>query len=610
MPEKDYPTPLPGTALKAPDTRQHRPGRAFAARLLWLLLLGAGSVGAATITTTVGGIEGELKLAALAGLDLNQYAGREVSAAQARRLYERAPQQITKALEPYGYYEASVTGELKETPQGWTATLNVAPGEPVKVSTLELRLEGAARELKSVRSAVRAFEPKVGQPMNHAAYERGKAVIQAALFADGFLDAKLVTHRVEVSRADHKAVVMLAWEPGQRYRIGKTTYEGSQFLPDFLQRYQPWKEGDFYTQEQLLALQQRLNDADYFSIVDVNPDIENAADGVVPIKVSLSPAKRSIYTGGIFVGTDTGFGVRGGLERRWMNQRGHKLKSEAIVAQRLTTASALYQIPLPGPDNRSYNFGINYRDEDTKTTRSKTTTLVASETRQWMGFTRNLGLHFQTGDFEIGDRKEVAFRGNSTMLYPEAALTRKRADDPLFVRRGYSLSLLARAAAEGVLSDTNFVQLRADAKWIRAFERRQRLILRGTAGTSWVDKFDQLPPDLRFFAGGDRSIRGYAYQTIGPDLIVDPDKKPVVIGGKHLLTASAEYEYYFRNKWGVAAFVDAGDAFSGTKFEPKIGTGLGLRWRSPVGMLRLDLGVPLREPKDGVQIHLVIGPDL
>jgi len=603
MPDTDFPTS---------PSRRTPPYRAQVSRYVAfavLLAFGANAE-AAKIVTTVGGIDGDLKIAALAGLDLTQYAGRDVSAAQARRLYERAPVQIAAALEPYGYYDASVTGELKETAEGWNAELNVKPGDPVEVAELDLKLEGAARELRSVRLALRAFQPKTGQPMNHDAYERGKGAIQAALFAEGFLDAKLVTHRVEVSRSAHKATIRLAWEPGQRYRIGKTEFEGSQFNDAFLTRYLPWNEGDFYTQEQLLSLQQRLNEADYFAVVDVNPDVENAADGIVPIKVVLAPAKRSIYTGGIFVGTDTGFGVRGGLDRRWMNRCGHKFKSELILAQRLTSASALYQIPLPGPDSRTFNFGVNYRDEDTETTRSKTSTLVASETRQWLGFTRTLGLHLQTGDFEIGDRKEVAFRGNSTILYPQFSLTRKRADDPLFVRRGYSVNLLARAAAEGVLSDTNVVQLRGDVKWIRAFKPRHRLILRGTVGTTWVDKFDELPPDLRFFAGGDRSLRGYGYQTVGPDLIVDPEKKPVVIGGKHLLTGSAEYEYYFKPKWGIATFVDAGDAFSGTKFEPKIGAGLGLRWRSPVGMVRFDLGVPLREPKDGVQIHLVIGPDL
>lgn len=603
MPDKDSPTS---------PFRRTLPYRTRALRyvaLAALLALGA-TAEAARITTTVGGIDGDLKIAALAGLDLTQYAGRDVSAAQARRLYERAPAQIATALEPYGYYDASVTGELKETAEGWTAELSVKPGDPVEVAELDLKLDGPARELKSVRLALRAFQPRTGQPMNHDAYERGKGAIQAALFADGFLDAKLVTHRVEVTRSTRKATIHLAWEPGQRYRIGRTEFEGSQFNDAFLERYLPWNEGDFYTQELLLSLQQRLNEADYFAVVDVNPDVENAADGVVPIKVALAPAKRSIYTGGVFVGTDTGLGIRGGLDRRWMNRRGHKFKSELILAQRLTSASALYQIPLPGPDSRTFNLGVNYRDEDTETTRSKTSTLVASETRQWLGFTRTLGLHLQTGDFEIGDRKEVAFRGNSTILYPQFTLTRKRADDPLFVRRGYSVNLLARAAAEGVLSDTDFVQLRGDVKWIRALKPRHRLILRGTVGTSWVDQFDELPPDLRFFAGGDRSLRGYGYQTVGPDLIVDPDKKPVVIGGRHLLTGSAEYEYYFKPKWGIATFVDAGDAFSGTKFEAKIGAGLGLRWRSPVGMVRFDLGVPLREPKDGVQIHLVIGPDL
>jgi translocation and assembly module TamA len=605
MPEKEFPPPL--RPLRMPPRR--RAWRGVALTVL-LLAFETSAASAAKIATTLGGIDGDLKIAALAGLDLTQYADRDVSAAQARRLYERAPAQIATALEPYGYYEANVTGELKETPEGWNAILTVKPGEPVTVAELDLKLEGQARELRSVRQALRAFQPKQGQPMNHDAYERGKAAIQAALFADGFLDAKLVTHRVEVTRSTHKAIVRLAWEPGQRYRIGKTDFEGSQFNDNFLLRYVPWQEGDFYTQQQLLSLQQRLTEADYFSIVDVNPDIENAADGVVPIKVTLAPAKRSIYTGGLFIGTDTGFGVRGGLERRWMNRRGHKFKSEVILAQRLTSASTLYQIPLPGTDSRAFNFGVNYRDEDTETTRSKTSSLVASETRQWMGFTRTLGLHLQTGDFEIGDRKQVVFRGNSTMLYPQFALTRKRVDDPLFVRRGYSVNLLARAAAEGVLSDTNFVQLRGDVKWIRQLKPRHRLILRGTVGASWVDNFNQLPPDLRFFAGGDRSIRGYGYQTIGPELEIDPDFKPVVIGGKHLVTASAEYEYYFKPKWGIATFVDAGDAFSGTEYKPKIGAGIGLRWRSPVGMVRFDLGVPLREPKEGVQIHLVIGPDL
>ena len=101
-------------------------------------------------------------------------------------------------------------------------------------------------------------------------------------------------------------------------------------------------------------------------------------------------------------------------------------------------------------------------------------------------------------------------------------------------------------------------------------------------------------------------MRGYTYQSIGPR-----NSYGRVIGGQNLLVASTEVEHYFTRAWGVATFVDAGNAFDGTDYRPKIGTGVGLRWRSPVGMIRLDLGTPIHDARrHGVTLHLVIGPDL
>ncbi|WP_285518358.1 hypothetical protein, partial [Thermolongibacillus altinsuensis] len=122
-----------------------------------------------------------------------------------------------------------------------------------------------------------------------------------------------------------------------------------------------FKSGDYFSQNQLLTLQQALNGADYFSVVNVLPDVDTAKHGTVDVNVQLAPAKRTVYTGGPFFGTDTGFGLRGGVERRWVNNRGHKWKNEIVVAQRLKTLSTLYSIPMPGPNQRSYNFGANYR---------------------------------------------------------------------------------------------------------------------------------------------------------------------------------------------------------------------------------------------------------
>jgi len=561
---------------------------------------------AARVGVQLDGLDDELRAAALGALELQQYTNRDVSRGQVRRLYRRAEGQIQKALEPYGYYNVTLQGELAEEGENYRATLHVKPGDPVKVIAVDLRIDGATEGLRSVDAARSAFSPQKGQRLDHATYERSKAAIHAALFSVGYLDAQLATHRVEVERASNTAKIALEWKVGQRYRFAATEFEGGQFPDDFMQRFIPWDVGDYYSQDKLLELQQRLFDANYFAISQVQPDTDKASDGKVPIAVTLAPAKRTIYTGGVFVGTDTGVGVRGGIERRWVNLHGHKLKFETILAQRLKTLSTLYQVPLPGTDNHSLNFGITYRDENTDTSQSKTLRLAANDSRIWHGWTRTIGLQFLTGDFKVADIK-----GNTTLLYPEVVLTRKRADDFNFPRKGWSLTLAARAGQKGLLSDTSFAQVTADAKWIHGLGEHGRFIARGSAGYTQVDDFDKLPPELRYFAGGDRSIRGYSYQTVGPRVLVDGDPEPKVIGGKQLLVGSAEYEHYFSPKWGAAAFVDAGDAFSGRDFDLKIGAGLGLRWRSPVGLVRVDLGTPIGDKyASGVELHIVIGPDL
>jgi translocation and assembly module TamA len=570
------------------------------------LMLCAGTATAARISVELEGVDGELRSAVLGALELQQYLKREVGKGQARRLYRRAEGQIRKALEPYGYYNVTVDGELLEEGTDFRALLKVATGDPVKVSEVDIRIDDEAADLRPVRAARAAFSPQKGQRLDHAVYERSKAAIHASLFSVGYLDAELTTHRVEVERASNTAKIELEWATGTRYRFAQTEFEGGQFADAFMQRYIPWDAGDYYSQEKLLELQQRLFDTNYFAISQVQPDTDHAAEGKVPIAVTLAPAKRNVYTAGVFVGTDTGAGVRGGIERRWVNKRGHKLKFETVLAQRLRTLSTLYQIPLPGTNNHSLNFGITYRDEDTETSQSKTLRLAANDSQIWHGWTRTIGLQFLTGDFKVAEQK-----GSTTLLYPEIVLVKKRADDFNFPRKGWSLTLAARAAQEGLLADTSFAQITADAKWIRGLGEHGRFIARGTAGYTQVGDFDKLPPELRFFAGGARSIRGYAYQAVGPRIDVEGEEEPLVTGGERLLVGSAEYEYYFSPKWGAAAFVDAGDAFSGTTYDLKVGAGLGLRWRSPVGLVRVDLATPVGDPfADGVELHIVSGPDL
>ncbi len=569
----------------------------------------AGIARAGTLQVTISGVDKELAAAIRAQLTASQYAGRkDVSDTQVRVLAGDADRQAAVALRPYGYYNARATHELGHQGDAWTLHLTIEHGPATRVATLDVTVPDAALKLKPVRQALLAFHPRVGEQMNDATYAASKAAIGTALQENGWLDARATVHKVDVTRADNRAAIHLHYATGSRYTLGNVSFEGSQFRPGFLQRYVPWKTGAWYSQSDLLGLQQALTDADYFSIVDVEPEVAEAKDHVVPVKVEVAPAKRTVYTAGVFVGTDTGPGVRGGIKRRWINDRGHTLDNQVIIAQRLKTAQIVYGIPRPGHDHASFNLGVGYRDENTRTSVSRTFSIAANETRTWHRWVRTIGVHALSGTFTVGNSNGSLDipgieHGRSTLVYPEVGLTRKVADNPLFVRKGYSINLIARADP-GI--GTRFAQALADVIWIRGLGRNNRLILRGDAGITSVADFNKLPPQLRFFAGGDRSIRGFAYQAIGPR-----NGYGLVVGGQRLLVASATVEHYFTRDWGMAAFVDSGDAFDGTAFHDNTGAGLGLRWRSPVGMVRIDVGFPIKNRYyHGAQLHIVIGPDL
>jgi translocation and assembly module TamA len=567
-----------------------------------LCLVFAAPLRAERVAVVVEGVEGDMAESVRASIELTKYEDRDVSPVEVRRLFEQADEQIRQALEPFGYYRAEATGKLERPePSQYRATFRVTPGEPVVVRKERVVIGGDATQLEAVKAALEHFQPKQGERLDHGAYERSKQEIATALANEGYVRAQLVKRRVEVVRAANSAEIDLEWDPGPRHHFGEVHYSDAQFPDAFLQRYTPWRPGAFYSTDDLLDLQQALVDADYFSAVAVTPDLEHAKDALVPIDVALVPAKRTVYTASIYVSTDTGPGGKVGFERRWLNRRGHKLSSDIQYSTRLEDYRVQYRIPKPGRPNRNLTFGVGYRDEETDSSTSRMARAAATQvTDRWKGFTRTLGLQYLNGDFEIAKQQH-----STSLLYAEGVLTRKKVDDLYFPLSGYNLLYGLRVAAEQVASETSFAQVRAEAKWLQQAGKDGRVILRGLLGGMVVDNFDALPPELRFFAGGDRSIRGFDYQQIG-----DLDAAGEVIGGEYQAIASAEYEHYFLQKWGAAIFVDAGDAFT-QSFDVNVGVGVGLRWKSPVGLVRLEIARPVVSDFDhSWRVHLIIGPDL
>jgi translocation and assembly module TamA len=548
----------------------------------------------------INGLKPALESAALSGLTLQQYRDRSVSNAQLRRLLSLGETEIRATLEAWGYYDCKISGHMEETPEGrLRAWFDVTPGDPILVRSSEVSVSGDAAQVPAVASALQAFMPKLGERFDHTQYESSKEAIVTALADNGYLGARLVTHRVEVTTATHSARIELTWDSGPRYTFGPTTLKGGQFSEEFLLGFLPWKEGDVYSSADVLDLQRRLVGADYFATVTVTPHPDKSVDLAVPLTVELTPAKRNIYSAALYASTDRGVGVELGAQRRWLNTKGHKGRAELDIAQRLQSIELSYRIPLPGSKQRVLGFAGTYRDETTESSTSQTEKFVANVSRKWREYTLTYGLQFLAGDFEIGSE-----RGNSALLFLESALSRSRADQPTFARRGFSYTVTARFTPIDHLTDTSFVSATAEAKWLRALGTDMRLILRGEVGKMEVDDFDQLPPELRFFSGGDRSIRGFGYEEIGSRNEVGD-----VIGGDSRVEANVELERYW-GKVGGALFVDGGDSFLGDDFRLHVGVGAGARWKSPVGVLRLDLAYPVKSiDSDSWQIHFNIGPD-
>lgn len=581
-----------------------------AAALISSLLLAAAAAQAARVEVELDGLDEEMHEAVRATLDLAGYEKRDISPAELRAAFRESDQQIKRALEPFGFYDAEVGKQLSgDAEKGWKAQFKVTPGQPAIVRDERVEVHGEGQQQRRVAEAVAGFAPKVGDRLDHAAYEASKAVIDTSLRGAGFLDAKYRQRRVTVRPEEQSAEIDLAWDSGPRYRFGDVRFSGdAPFSDKFLQQFVTWREDAWFNSEQVLNLQQRLVDADYFELVSVQPALDEKKDGRVPIDVLLNRDERTVYSGEVYYSTDFGAGVRVGAERRWLNKKGHKADAEIEYSQRLQEFATHYQIPRPGREDRSYDFGAAYRDETTDTSRSRNFQLAASRSeRRWHGFTRTLGFKYFHGDFEIGKEDEPQEFGKSTLLFAEGTLNRRRVNDRLAPRRGYVFDLGLRLASEAIVSDTDIAQAFSRYIWLQPQGEHGRFKFRAEAGAMMVGDFNALPPDLRFFAGGDRSIRGFDYHEIG-----ETNASGVVIGGKYLALGSVEYEYYFSEDWGAAVFSDAGDAFT-DEFNLNASVGLGVRWRSPLGPIRVDFAFPVEHAlplQDSWRIHVLLGPDL
>jgi translocation and assembly module TamA len=572
-------------------------------------------------------------------LALNDAVGKNLSGRRLAYLLREAEAEAREALEPFGYYSPTIVIQRSDRsqPEGdempaaaasseparaqgeddtrsLTVSIRVDPGTPVRIRDWRVGVEGDATNDAAIARAVDAFVPRKGERLDHVLYEASKARVGRALAGRGYFDADFAAHRVEVTRAENAADVDLRWTSGARYALGEVTFTQAPtaiIRDSLLHKLVDWTPGEPYDEAELERLRRSLVALDYFGLVELLPQPEAAKDKVVPVQVNLTPAPRSIYTAGVNYGTRSGAGFSLGVERRYLNTRGHKALAQVDYANKRKTATVQYRVPAFAWLDGWYTVSLQAADEQTDALDSRRLEFVFSRSGQF-----NDHLNLVASAHVLRERWSYFTLNKPTPVYQYAsfAFPSLRAeyidvDDRLAPRHGAGGTLMLRGGKGGADGDATFAQLHASAQWFHGFDADSRLIVRGEAGHTFTDELLALPPSLRFYAGGDRSIRGYGWREVGPR-IRDGAGNIYATGARNVITASVEYERYFRGPWGGAVFVDSGSAFDGKRPDMHTGVGVGLRWRSPVGPVRIDIARGLKSPDSPITLHLNIGADL
>lgn len=582
-------------------------------RIAWTILLfltlllapqvfGQEEAEASRVYVTIEGLNGRVLTNTALLLRIYDYHNKAAPGdGRVRYLHNQARRDFRRALTPFGYYRYEFSSHLEKRHGDWYATYTVVLGDPIPIGDVTIQIHGAGEQDPSFNKVIRELPIHSGTHLLHSGYESAKSQLRRHASERGYYQATYEASELRIDIQSYQAHIKLILDTGPRYQFGTIRIAPGHLDEDVMRRFIPFERGDYVSAAELINLQLGLSDSDYFSRVEVQPLwAEASSDYQVPVNIEYEPNKRTHYQVGVGYGTDTGARLKFEQNRRWVNTRGHRLNGQLQASEILTNLGARYIIPGSRPQSDQYILRALWTDEDSSTIRSERFTYGASWQSQRERLQRIYSIDWQDErDYFEGETRKTQY------LIPSAQWTRVETPNRMNVLDGWRLSLTLRGATEQLFSDSDFLQTLASAKYVHSFGSRTRALARVELGTSITSDFDQVPTSLRFFTGGDRSVRGYAYRSISPR-----NDNNEVEGARNLVVTSLELDYSFQPNWRIAGFIDAGNAFNDIQESFKVGLGFGFRWQSPIGPVRFDFASGLSDPGDSLRLHLTIGPDL
>ena len=606
--------------------------------------------GALALEARIDGLQGDVADNVrfyLQELDASQYTQ--------RRLEGEVQQRTRVAMRAYGYYEPRVQLRFDDNQPPEYVELAIDPGSRVTVQHLDVRLEGDAATDTAFTDAVESLPLTVGDPLLHAPWDRMRNRLANLSLERGYFDWSFTDRRMEVRPFEESARLYLTLDSRQRYVFGDTTLDGHHIEAARLRNLAPFEPGEPYLASDVALYAQRLGQTNWFSSVSVRPRLDarrelalapptlgwwnivetqgeaNLPQGPsaramaagrprlsasalasvgrlhappqpsMPIDVVVAPADRHRFEVGVGYATDVGPRLRFAWHQPWINRLGHSLEHDFFISAPEQQLTGVYRMPLANPLRDQYQLQYGLRHRDNEDTRSSEASVEFA--RRWEFDNRWIQTVFMRAtyeDFTQGNEEEKVL-----LYYPGVSWTRVRTRDPRFPTWGDRQRFSLEYSDSVWGSDADFLRMTGSTEWIRMFSENLRFVTRLGIGAIETDDFSKIPPSLRFFAGGDRSVRGYDYETLAPR-----DEDGQLLGGQQMLVGSVELQRRITGDWWGAAFVDSGDAFdSWGPDDLNTGAGLGVRWVSPVGPIRFDVAHPFDDDDNAWRVHFSIGPE-
>ena len=542
-------------------------------------------------------------------LDLSRYKDRtDLSDDQLKYLIDTVGDQVTQLTSTEGYFSAT-TSVTVEPGEPKTIHLNVDAHQRTMVSQAVIDVIGSAATdtPERVSQIKQNWGLPVGQPFRQADWAKAKDDGLQVLQKRRYPAAKIASSEARITPEDNDAELAVKYDSGPGFTLGALHITGTKRYPaSIIENVNPLFVGEEYSVDRLLLLQRQIQNTSYFGnvIVSIDDDPAHASESPVNVQVSEFPTQR--VRAGLGYATDTGAQVQGRYTNYNVFGKAWVFDAQTKIEQRRQYGSLDLSMP---PDTRSFVNGINGSYDRTtlqgvdlrslKVGLKRARSLENYDTALTLDYYRD---QLQQTDGAVLPPNTVVQPGQHQALVPGFAWVRRAVDDSIFPRSGHIFSIQTGFAVKGLLTDQTFFRADGRYKYFVPVGKRDVVILRTEMGGVFTSGSSAaVPASLLFRAGGNESIRGYSYDSIGNT------QNGTVYPTKYLVTGSAEYQHWVTQQWGGALFYDIGTATdSWVDKEVKVGTGAGLRYRSPVGTVNLDLayGIQARQFRPHISLGI------